>query len=131
MFTINRTRAPFADLQVAFADRWIPAVDIVEDKEHIQLVAELPGVKPEDVTISMENNRLILRGEKHQPATGQDNDRSYRFERTYGTFERAFTIPGTVDVERIEARYEHGVLTITMPKAERAKPRRIEVQVQG
>lgn len=129
MFTINRSRAPFADLQVALADRWIPAVDILEDKDRIQLAAELPGVKPEDVTISMENNLLTIRGEKHQPAAEQRGDRTHRFERSYGAFERIFTVPSTVDVERIEARYEHGVLSVTLPKSERAKPRQIAVQV--
>jgi len=131
MFTISRTRLPLADLQVAFADRWTPAVDVVENKDRIELAAELPGVRPEAVTILLENNLLTIRGEKQQPSPDQSADSAHRIERGYGAFERSFTVPDTVDVERIEARYEHGVLTISLPKAERARPRQITVQVNG
>lgn len=155
MFAVSRSRSPLADLQVAsnqlnrlfdeaargwpgfptsdtpLVGNWMPPVDVTEDRDHVYLAAELPGVKPEDVKISLENNLLTIRGEKHQPNSEQNGDRGHRFERTFGAFERSFTVPGTVDAERIEARYEQGVLTISLPKAERAKPRQIAVQVQA
>lgn len=109
---------------------WIPPVDVMEDKDQVLINAELPGVKPEDVRISMENNLLTIRGEKHQNAE-QTSERVHRYERSYGVFERAFTVPSTVDAERISARYEHGVLTVTLPKAEKAKARQISIQVQA
>lgn len=107
---------------------WIPPVDVTEDHEQVRVMAELPGVRPDDVKIQLENNVLTIRGEKVQES-GSDQARVQRFERSYGAFERAFTVPSTVDAERITATYEHGVLTVTLPKVERAKPRAIEVKV--
>jgi HSP20 family protein len=107
---------------------WMPACDISEDKDGVRIVAEIPGVRPEDVRISLENNLLTIRGEKKQEAE-ERGDRVLRYERTYGVFERTFALPSTVDPERIEARYDNGVLTIFIPKAERARPREIEVKV--
>lgn len=105
---------------------WAPAVDVFEDRDEIKLVAELPGVQPDDVKISLENNTLTLRGEKKQVAE-ETTERVHRYERTYGRFERVFTLPSTVDADRIEARFEDGLLTVTLPKVERARPREIPV----
>jgi HSP20 family protein len=106
---------------------WFAPTDVSEDANGIQIAMELPGVEPDDVRLSLENNILTIRGEKkHQ--TEQKNERVHRFERTYGTFERTFVLPSTVDPEQIEARYENGVLLVTIPKAERAKPREIRVK---
>jgi HSP20 family protein len=107
---------------------WVPAVDIFESKDELRLVAELPGVKPEDVRLSVEHATLTLRGEKKQVAEGT-TDTVHRYERSYGVFQRSFQLPGTVDADRIQARYEHGVLTVTLPKAEKARAREIAVQV--
>jgi HSP20 family protein len=107
---------------------WIPACDVFEDKDAVKIMAELPGVQPEDVKISLENNLLTVRGEKRQKAE-ESNERVHRYERTYGSFERAFALPTTVDPEKIAANYANGVLTITIPKAERARPREIPVKV--
>jgi len=107
---------------------WVPPVDIFEDAEGIRIIAEVPGVKPEDVKISLEDNVLTIRGSKQQVAQ-ERTERVHRYERTYGTFERSFTLPATVDATSIKASYEYGVLTVTLPKAEKAKPRQIEVQV--
>jgi HSP20 family protein len=107
---------------------WVPPVDIFEGPEAIRLVAEVPGVSPNDVKISLENNVLTIRGTKQQVAE-ERAERVYRYERTYGAFERSFTLPTTVDAGGIKASYEHGVLTVTLPKVEKAKPRQIEVQV--
>jgi HSP20 family protein len=95
--------------------QWLPAVDIFEDQNGIRLTAELPGVRPEDLKVTVENAVLTLHATKNQ----------------HGTFERSFTLPTTVDSNAIKANYEHGVLTVTLPKAEQAKPRQIEVQVSS
>ena len=106
---------------------WAPACDVFEDKDAVKIVAEIPGVRPEDVKLSLENNILTIRGEKRQQAEEQ-TDRVHRYERTYGAFERTFALPGTVDAERIEAHYENGLLTVVLPKVERARPREIPVK---
>lgn len=151
MYVTTRRTHPFANLQrlnrmldEAFAvwpgDReggtsapaaaWTPAVDVFEDKDGLRIIAELPGVKPEDVKLSLENNVLTIRGEKRQVAE-EKTERVHRYERSYGAFERTFTLPATVDAERIAAGYEHGVLTVTLPKVERARPREITISVAG
>jgi len=106
---------------------WHPAVDVSEDNDAVKIVAELPGVKPEDVKLSLENNVLTIRGEKKQEAEDR-GDRVYRYERSYGSFERAFVLPSTVDGEKISADFQDGVLTVAVPKAERARPREIPVR---
>jgi HSP20 family protein len=107
---------------------WVPAVDITEEADAIKIMAEVPGVRPEDVKISVEHNILTIQGSKQQVAE-ERTERVHRYERTYGAFERSFTLPATVDANNIKASYEHGVLTVTLPKVEKAKPRQIEVQV--
>ena len=107
---------------------WMPACDIIEDKDHLKLVFEVPGVRPEDVKINLENQVLTIRGEK-KAVTEESKERWHRYERSYGSFERSFTLPNTVDAERIQAAVEHGVLTLTLPKAEKAKPREIPVRI--
>ena len=105
---------------------WLPSVDVFEDKESLKIVAELPGLKPEDVKITLENSTLTLRGEKKQVAE-EKTERVHRYERSYGSFERSFALPNTVDAEKVAAAFENGVLTVTLPKAEKAKPREIAV----
>jgi len=107
---------------------WLPPCDVFEDKNSVKIVAEIPGVDAEDVKISLENNLLTLRGEKKQHAEEQ-SERVHRYERSYGAFERTFSLPTTVDPEKIDAQYSHGVLTVTIPKSERARPREIPVKV--
>jgi HSP20 family protein len=107
---------------------WVPPVDIFEQPDAIRIAAEVPGVKPEDVKISLEDNVLTIHGSKDQ-VSQERTERVHRYERTYGTFERSFTLPTTVDATNIKAGYENGVLTVTLPKVEKAKPRQIEVQV--
>ncbi len=106
---------------------WHPADDVYEDRDAVKIVAELPGVKPEDVKLSLENSLLTIRGEKKQEVE-ERNERIHRYERSYGSFERAFALPTTVDGERISAEYRNGILTVTVPKTERARPREIPVR---
>ncbi len=112
----------------ALTSSWLPPCDVFEDKNAVRIMAEIPGVNAEDVKISLENNLLTLRGEKRQQAEEQ-NERVHRYERSYGVFERTFSLPTTVDAEKIDAQYANGVLTIAIPKAERARPREIPVKV--
>jgi len=110
------------------AGSWVPPVDVSEETDEIRIQAEVPGVRPEDVKISVEDNVLTVQGTKQQ-ATEKETGRVHRYERTYGSFERTFTLPTTVDATKIKAGYENGVLTVTLPKAEKAKPRQIQVEV--
>ena len=107
---------------------WVPPVDIFEEKDAIRIMAEVPGVRPQDVKISLEGNVLTVHGQKQQLAE-ERTERVHRYERTYGEFERTFSLPASVDANKISASYEHGVLTITLPKAEQARPREIQVEV--
>ena len=109
------------------ASSWTPSCDVFEDKENLRIVMELPGVRPEDVKLSLENQVLTIQGDKRQ-ASEEASERWHRYERSYGSFERMFTLPSTVDADRIDAKIEHGVLTVTLPKAERSKPREIAVR---
>lgn len=118
---------PNAEQGSVITSAWFAPTDVSEDADGIQISMELPGVDADDVRLSLENNILTISGEKRQQGD-QKNERVHRYERTYGTFERTFVLPSTVDPERIEARYENGVLLITIPKAERAKPREIRVK---
>jgi HSP20 family protein len=117
-------------LRDSAAAAWVPPVDILEEADAIRIMAEVPGVKPEDVKISVEGNVLTIHGTKQQVAE-ERTERVHRYERTYGVFERSFTLPATVDASGIKAAYEHGVLTVTLPKAEKARPRQIPVQVEA
>ncbi len=120
---------PFGSESGTLTAAWTPAVDVFEDKDAVKIVAELPGVKAEDVKISLESQTLTMRGEKRQVAE-EKTERVHRYERTYGAFERTFALPGTVDADRIEASYADGLLTVTLPKVERARPRQIDIRTK-
>jgi HSP20 family protein len=121
---------PFSEQGNVITSTWFAPTDVSEDENSLRITMELPGVDPNDVRLSLENNVLTIRGEKKQQVD-DTNERVHRFERTYGMFERTFVLPNTVDSERIDARYENGVLQVTLPKAERAKPREIRVNASG
>jgi HSP20 family protein len=119
---------PMGEESGTITSAWTPAVDVFEDAEGVKIVMEVPGVKPEDVKLSIEDGTLTIRGEKRQEAE-ENTERVHRYERSYGSFERTFSLPNSVDPDGIEARYENGLLTVRLPKSERAKPRQIEVKV--
>jgi HSP20 family protein len=104
--------------------------DVSEDENALQISMELPGVEPDNVRLSLENNTLTIRGEKRQQVD-ENNERVHRFERVYGVFERTFILPNTVDPDKIDARFENGVLLVRIPKSERARPREIRVNASG
>jgi HSP20 family protein len=107
---------------------WIPATDIFEYAEGIKITLELPGLSPAEVKLTLENNTLTIRGEKQQKPE-EKSAKVHRYERSYGAFERSFALPTTVDSDKVTAKFEHGVLTVTLPTAEQAKPREIQVKV--
>ena len=109
---------------------WSPAVDIYETENELVLKADVPEVDPKQVAIQMENGTLTLKGERRFDE--QKNGRGFhRIERGYGSFVRAFSLPETVDPEKVKADYKNGVLTVTLPKKEVAKPRTVTVQVSN
>ena len=130
------TREPFSRLFDTFfndlqgeevANRgWMPPVDIQETADAYKLEAELPGLTKDDINITLENNVLRLSGErKFEKDAKKEN--YHRVERTYGTFTRAFALPQQVNPEGVRAAFENGILTLTVPKAEQAKPRKISI----
>lgn len=111
------------------ASAWKPAVDIVEHDNEFVARVELPGVRKDDVKITMQNNVLTVRGEKRQEQKEKGTN-YHRVERSYGSFQRSFTLPGSVKNDTIDAEFVNGILTIHLPKAEEAKAREIEVKVK-
>ncbi|RMF61255.1 MAG: Hsp20/alpha crystallin family protein [Calditrichaeota bacterium] len=112
-----------------FKGSWSPAVDISEDDDNFYLNFELPGMTKEDVKVRYEEGLLTVTGEKR--AQKEDKDINYhRIERSYGRFERSFRVPSRIVSEKIDANFNNGVLTITLPKAEEVKPKEIEVKIK-
>ena len=107
---------------------WVPAVDIQETENELVVKADVPDMEMKDIDVRMENGTLTLRGERKFEAEKTEGG-WHRVERSYGTFERAFTLPDTVNPEGVKADYKNGVLTVTLPKKEVAKPRQIKVNV--
>jgi HSP20 family protein len=106
---------------------WSPAVDVKETQDALQFHVELPGLKKEDVEITIENNILTIAGErKFEKETKDEN--YHRLERSYGAFSRSFTLPTGVRSEQVEAKFENGVLAVTLPKQEESKPRKISIR---
>jgi HSP20 family protein len=107
---------------------WLPAVDIKEEAQQFVIQADIPGVDPKDIELSMENAVLTIKGERQ--SENQDEGKNYkRVERTSGSFYRRFSLPDTADPEKISANGKNGVLQISIPKRELAKPRKITVQI--
>jgi HSP20 family protein len=108
---------------------WAPAVDIYETEHELVVKADLPDVRPEDLDIRVESNILTIRGDrKFEKKVDEKN--YLRVERTYGSFSRSFSLANTVNSEAIKADYKNGVLTLTIPKREEAKPKQIKVHVE-
>jgi HSP20 family protein len=106
---------------------WVPAVDIVEGERDVTIKAELPGIEAKDVTISVDNNVLTLKGERRAEKEVR-KENYHRMERSFGAFSRSFALPATLDSDKVKADFRNGLLTITLPKKEAAKGRLIEVQ---
>ena len=109
---------------------WSPSVDILETADELVLKADLPDVNLEDIEVRIENQTLTLKGERkfenEETTTGY-----HRIERNYGTFVRSFTLPASVDAEKVAAEYKNGVLIVKLPKKEAAKPRQVKIEIKG
>ena len=119
------TRRP--DETVAVAD-WIPVVDILETNDNFQIHVELPGVEKNAVKLSLEKGVLLISGERPQGSLSEGM-RYHRNERPYGRFERAFRVPDSVDEQKLEADLKNGILTVRLPKVDKAKPKSIQISV--
>jgi HSP20 family protein len=120
---------PFRDFGFTSPSTWMPPVDIFQTGEHeLVLKTELPDMSRDDITINIENFVLTIAGEKKAPAEVKD-EQYHHVERRYGSFSRSFSLPQTVDPNRVSAEYKHGVLTVKLPLREEAKPRSIKVDV--
>ena len=108
---------------------WVPAVDVAEENEAYVVKVELPGVNKDDVKITLESNILTIEGEKKAENEVKGKN-YYRAERSYGSFQRSFTLPASVKNDKIDAVYKDGILTVSLPKVEEAKPKQIEVKMK-
>ncbi len=124
--TARKTLAKTDDQAFEVGD-WMPQVDISETKEAFIVKVELPGVEKEDVSVNFENSILTIRGEKKSET---EDKKHHRVECSYGSFIRSFTLPQTIQADKIEAVYKNGTLNLTIPKAEEAKPKQIEVKIK-
>jgi HSP20 family protein len=119
------------DDDVSTRGDWIPPVDIYQnDRQEVVIKAEMPGLKREDIDLRVENNTLTLKGERKREAEVKD-EQYHRVERVHGVFVRSFSLPATVDANNVGAEYRDGILTVVLPMREEAKPRQIQVQVNG
>lgn len=127
---INRAFSDVLDRQPGESNltSWAPSVDIYETEHELVVKADLPDVKPEALDIRVENNILTIRGERKFEKKVEENN-YLRVERSYGSFARSFSLANTVNSEAIKADYQNGVLTLTIPKREEAKPKQIKVTV--
>ncbi|MCM8795229.1 MAG: Hsp20/alpha crystallin family protein [Candidatus Omnitrophica bacterium] len=108
---------------------WSPSLDISEDKDNIVIKADLPGVKQQDIDISINDNILTLKGERRRDEETKGKN-YHRIERFYGSFVRSLSLPRYVDTDKINASYKDGVLEIVIPKTEEAKPKQIKVELK-
>ena len=106
---------------------WRPRMDLVETEEDYRLHLDMPGMSTDEIKISYQDNELVVSGERTSTQT-DENEEFVRVERSFGQFRRAFTLSRTVDAENINATYDSGVLTVTVPKTEKVQPRQIEIQ---
>jgi HSP20 family protein len=108
---------------------WDPRVDVTEFEDKYEVCAELPGMAREDVKVELHDNMVTISGEKRLETERKDRN-LYVCERNYGQFRRSFQFPSSLDASKVEAQFRNGVLTVTLPKIEEAKPKQIEVKVQ-
>jgi HSP20 family protein len=122
--------APLSDLgrMPSVFGGWTPAIDVYEDKDHVTVKAELAGMKKEDIEVTLHEGTLSIAGERKTEKQVEEAG-LYRSERFFGRFQRAVTLPSPVDGAKVKAEYKDGILTVTLPKTEEAKPKQIDVSV--
>lgn len=112
------------------AGSWMPAMDVFETEDEIVATVELPGIDPDDVEVAVEDATLTISGSRE--FSSEVREESYhRIERRYGSFSRAITLPQTADTEKVEAAFDKGVLTVEVPKVEKAKPKKIQIKAEA
>jgi HSP20 family protein len=121
--------AGYGEMTQPFMSGWMPAVDLFEDKDNFVVKAELPGMKKEDIEVSVHEGVLTISGERKEEKEHKDAE-SYRSERYFGRFHRTVSLPTAVMAEKVAAHYKDGILTVSLPKAEEAKPKQIPVNVK-
>lgn len=127
LFSDIRGRSPLGEEELA-QGAWAPPVDIYETTESIVFKAELPGLTKEDINVEVKDSTLTLKGEKKFEKEVKEEN-YHRIERSYGSFQRAFTLPNTVQQEKVKAKFKDGILEITIPKHEEARPKQIKVDL--
>jgi len=123
--------APLAELARSSSQLlsgWTPALDVLEDKDNVVVKAEVPGMKKDEIEISLHDGSLSISGERKGESKTEDAE-MYRSERFFGRFQRTVTLPTPVNAEKVKAQYKDGILTVTLPKTEEAKPKHIDVSV--
>ena len=125
---VNRLFSRAGGGDVAERQSWTPSIDVIETDDSIKLKAELAGMDPKDLNIEVQDNVLTVSGERRFEEEVNE-DKCYRIERRYGSFSRSLALPQTVQEDGIEAKYENGVLEVIVPKAEIAKPKKIQVAI--
>jgi HSP20 family protein len=124
--TFNDFLAPLAGSEETRTGAWVPAVDIRETSESLIFSAELPGLTKDDIELTLENNVLTLKGER-KFERDEERESYHRIERGYGTFTRTFALPSNIRTDDVKASFENGMLHIELPKADEAKPRRVQI----
>ncbi len=109
---------------------WMPRVDVEERENDFEVSMDIPGVDKKDIKVSLDNKVLTIKGERKVERNEEEEGKYHCTERMYGSFQRSFTLPKSIDSKKIRARHENGVLTITLPKAEEAREREIEIEVK-
>lgn len=109
---------------------WAPPVNIVERDDAIEITAELPGMRAEDVEVTVEDGILAIKGERTWEQA-KEGETFHRVERAYGVFERSFTLPTSVDPSKIDARFKNGEMILSLPKREESKPRSVKVKIEN
>jgi len=109
---------------------WVPAINILEREDAVVITADLPGLKAEDVEVTVDEGTLSIRGERKLEEAAE-GETFHRVERLYGGFERTFTLPNSIDVDKIEARFSNGEMVLNLPKLEESKPRSVKIKVEN
>jgi HSP20 family protein len=128
LFDVTLGRRPFERMSLFDGD-WAPAVDVLDDENKVVVKAELPGMTEKDIDVSILGDTLTIKGEKKEEKKEHEGKNIHRLERTYGMFQRAITLPGSVAPDKTKASFKNGVLEIEMPKKEETKPKQIKVSV--
>ncbi|MEW5896014.1 MAG: Hsp20/alpha crystallin family protein [Candidatus Omnitrophota bacterium] len=127
LFNLSLSRGHAGDMTL-LGSQWIPSVDIYDSRENILVKADLPGLKKDEIEVTIEDDNLVLKGEKKKESEVREEN-CFRTERFYGSFYRTIALPNSVDASKVEAKYHDGVLTLTLPKKEESKPKRISVDI--